>query len=154
MNHAVLAHAEPEQIAVEICRADELEAHRGLSSARDDMWSDVGKKANPRGLWPAIDPHTGKGLASVVGRRRATVFLGLQALLEPFGITRYDTAGWGTYERHVDTEKHTVGKAHMQRIESQHINWRTRVKRLVRCTICFSKTEPRPDLVIGLFVNR
>jgi insertion element IS1 protein InsB len=30
----------------------------------------------------------------------------------------------------------------------------TRVKRLVRRTICLSKPEHRHDLVIGLFVNR
>jgi insertion element IS1 protein InsB len=74
--------------------------------------------------------------------------------LEPFGITRYDTDGWGTYERHVNAEHHTVGKEHMQRIESQHINLRTRIKRLVRRTICVSKTERMHELVIGLFVNR
>jgi hypothetical protein len=39
-------------------------------------------------------------------------------------------------------------------IESKHINLRTRIKRLVRRTICFSKTERMPDLVIGLFINR
>ena len=88
------------------------------------------------------------------GRRKDKVFLRLKALLEPFGITRYYTDGWGTYERYVDAEHHTVGKAHMQRIESKHINLRTRIKRLVRRTICFSKTECMHDLVIGLFINR
>ncbi len=29
-----------------------------------------------------------------------------------------------------------------------------RIKRLVRRTICFSKTERMHDLVIGLFINR
>jgi insertion element IS1 protein InsB len=118
------------------------------------MWSSVGKKAPPRWLWHAIDHHTGKVLASVFGRRQDAVFLCLQALLKPFGIPRYDTDGWGTYERPVDTEHHTVGKEYMQRIESKHINLRTRIKRLVRRTICFSKTERMHDLVIGLFVNR
>jgi insertion element IS1 protein InsB len=42
----------------------------------------------------------------------------------------------------------------MQRIASKHTNLRTRLKRLVRRTICFSKTEHMHDLVIGLFVNR
>ena len=37
---------------------------------------------------------------------------------------------------------------------SKHINLRTRIKRLVRRTICFSKTECMHDLVIGLFINR
>lgn len=31
---------------------------------------------------------------------------------------------------------------------------RTRIKRLVRRTICFSKTERMHDIVIGLFINR
>ena len=47
-----------------------------------------------------------------------------------------------------------IGKEHMQKIESKHINLRTRIKRLVRRTICFSKSEYMHDLVIGLFVNR
>ena len=154
MNYSVLAHVKPEQIEVAIGRADELEVPRGLSSECDEMWSYVGRKANPRWLWHAIDHHTGQVLAYVFGRRQDKVFLRLQALLEPFGITRYYTDGWGTYERHVDTEKHIVGKEHMQRIESKHLNLRTRIKRLVRRTICFSKTERMHDLVIGLFVNR
>ena len=114
----------------------------------------MGKKANQRWLWHAINHHTGNVLAYVFGRRKDDVFLRLKALLEPLGITRYYTDGWGTYERHVDAEQHTVGKEHMQRIESKHITLQTRIKRLVRRTICFSKTEYMHDLVIGLFVNR
>jgi insertion element IS1 protein InsB len=154
VNQAVLQHLHPEHIEVEIWRADVLEVHRGLSSELDEMWSYVHSKAHPRWLWHAIDHHTGKVLAYVFGRRQDTVFLALKALLEPFGITRYFTDGWGTYERHVEAEQHTVGKAHTQKIESKHINLRTRIKRLVRRTICFSKTERMHDLVIGLFINR
>ena len=112
------------------------------------------RKAHLRWLWHAIDHHTGKVLAYVFGRRQDTVFLELKALLEPLGITRYFTDGWGAYERHVTAEQHTVGKAHTQKIESKHINLRTRIKRLVRRTICFSKTERMHDLVIGLFISR
>ena len=154
MNHGVLQHLHPEQVEVEIWRADELEVRHGLSSELDEMWSDVRSKAHPRWLWHAIDHHTGQVLASVFGRRQDTVFLALKALLEPFGITRYFTDGWGAYERHVEAEKHTVGKENTQKIESKHINLRTRIKRLVRRTICFSKTERMHDLVIGLFINR
>ena len=154
MNQALLASLPPKQVEVELCRAHEPEVRRGLASELDEMWSYVAKKANPRWLWHAIDHHTGNVLAYVFGRRQDEVFLRLQALLEPFGITRYYTDGWGTYERHVDEEKQVVGKEHMQKIESKHINLRTRIKRLARRTICFSKTERMHDLVIGLFVNR
>ena len=93
-------------------------------------------------------------MAYVFGRRQDAVFLQLKALLKPLGITRYYTDGWGAYERHVEPEQHTVGKANTQKIESKHTNLRTRIKRLVRRTICFSKTERMHDLVIGLFINR
>ena len=127
---------------------------RGLSSERDEMWSYVRSKANPRWLWHAIDHHTGQGLAYVFGRRQDTVFLELKELVEPFGLTRYFTDGWGAYERHVEAEQHTVGKENTQKIERKHINLRTRIKRLVRRTICFSQTTTMHDLVIGLFINR
>src|SRR5262245_31554677 len=81
------------------------------------MWSYVRSKANPRWLWHAIDHHTGQVLAYVFGRRQDAVFLALKALLEPFGITRYFTDGCGAYERHVEAEQHTVGKANTQKIE-------------------------------------
>jgi insertion element IS1 protein InsB len=118
------------------------------------MWAYVARKSNPRWLWHAIDHHTGKVLAYVFGRRQDNVFLKLKALLEPFGITKYCTDGWGAYERHLDPGQHRVGKDQTQKIESKHINLRTRMKRLVRRTICFSKTERMHDLVIGLFINR
>ena len=154
MNQSVLQHLHPDQVEVEIWRVDELEVCRGLSSELDEMRSYVRSKANPRWLWHAIEHHTGKVLAYVVGRRQDTVFLALKALLEPFGIMRYFTDGWGAYERHGAAEQHTVGKAHTQKIESKHINLRTRIKRLVRRTVCFSKPEHMHDLVIGLLINR
>jgi insertion element IS1 protein InsB len=154
VNQAVLRHLHPEHVEVEIWRADALEVRRGLSSELDEMWSYVHSKAHPRWLWHAIDHHRGKVLAYVYGRRQDTVFVALKALLAPFGITRYFTDGWGAYERHFDAEQHEVGKANTQKIESKHINLRTRIKRLVRRTICFSKTERMHDLVLGLFINR
>ena len=89
MNHAVLQVLHPEHVEVEICRSEELDQRRGLTSELDEMWSYVRSKANPRWLWHAIDHHSGHVLAYVFGRRQDTVFLQLQALLEPFGITRY-----------------------------------------------------------------
>jgi insertion element IS1 protein InsB len=91
---------------------------------------------------------------SVGHRAKDAVFLQLQALLEPFGITRYYTDGLGAYERHIDPEQHEVGKEHTQKIESKHIKLRIRIKRLIRRTICFSKTTTLHDLVIGLFIHR
>jgi insertion element IS1 protein InsB len=120
----------------------------------DEMWSFVGKKQAPRWLWHAIDHGTGKVLAYVFGRRRDEVFLQLKTLLEPFGITRFFTDQWGAYARHLAPEVHVPGKRNTQQIERKHLTLRTRIKRLARKTICFSKSTQMHDLVIGLFVNR
>ena len=88
------------------------------------------------------------------GRRQDKVFLHLKELLEPFGIKRYYTDGWGAYKRHLSVESHEIGKRKTQQIERKHLRLRTRIKRLARKTICFSKLEEMHDLVIGLFINR
>jgi insertion element IS1 protein InsB len=154
VNEPLLQSLHPEQGEVEVCRSEELERRRGLTSELDEMWSYVRSKAHPRWWWHAIDPQTGKVWAYVFGRRQDDVFLKLQELWAPFGITKFSTDGWGAYERHLNAEQHQVGKENTQKIESKHIKLRTRIKRLVRRTLCFSKTEHMHDLVIGLFINR
>src|SRR4029434_4576528 len=122
VNKAVLKYLHPEQVEVEICRADELAQRRGLTSEFDEIWSYVGKKAEPRWLWHAINQHSGTVLAYVFGRRQDAVFLQLKELLESFGITCFYTDGCGAYERHLAPEQHTVGKQHTQTIEGKRIN--------------------------------
>ena len=146
VNTALLRTMAPDEILVDIQQAGEAEI--------DEMWSFVGKKGNQRWLWHAIDHHTGAVLAYVFGRRKDAVFLQLKALLEPFGLTRFSTDHWGAYERHLDPEVHSPGKRNTQKIERKHLPLRTRIKRLVRKTICFSKSIQMHNIVIGLFVNR
>jgi insertion element IS1 protein InsB len=118
------------------------------------MWSFVGAKTTERWLWHALDHRTGRVLAYVVGTRKDAVFLRLLALLAPFGITRYDTDQGGAYRRHLPPEQHTVGKLSMQKIERKHLTLRTRLRRLARKTLCFSRSSLMHDLVIGLYMNR
>lgn len=123
------------------------------SAELDEMWSFVQSKKQQRWLWHAIDHATGKVLAYVFGSHEDVAFLELKALLEPFGITQFFTDGWGAYQRHLDEQAHIVGKSNTQKIERKHLTLRTRVKRLARKTICFSKSIEMHDLVIGLFIN-
>jgi len=52
---------QPELVEVEI-RLVEEEAYVGIEESElDEMWSYVGKKANQRWLWHAIDRLTGQG---------------------------------------------------------------------------------------------
>ncbi len=156
VNQAFLDTHSPEEIVVDIVKIDKNHDFKNEEKEveMDEMWSYVGSKANQRWLWHAIDRATGEVLAYVLGRRKDEIFLKLKGLLEPFGITRFYTDNWGAYERHLDPEKHIIGKQNTQKIERKHLTRRTRIKRLTRKTICFSKSKQMHDIVIGLFVNR
>jgi insertion element IS1 protein InsB len=116
----------------------------------DERWSFVGAKATERWLWHALDHRTGRVLAYVIGTRKDAMFLKLQVLLEPFGISRYYTDRAGVYRRHLPPEQHTVGKLSMQKIERKPLMLRTRLKRLTRTTLCFSRSHVMHALLIGL----
>jgi len=130
---------------VELVKVEEVEA--------DEMWSFVGNKQNQRWLWHAIDHETGEVLAYVIGKHQDSVLLKLKDLLKPFGVRHFFTDGWGGYERHINAEHLSIGKANTQKIERKHLTLRTRIKRLTRKTICFSKSERMHDIVLGLFIN-
>ena len=118
------------------------------------MWSYVGNKKNQRWLWHAIDHKTGTTLAYILAKHCDEALSKLKSLLKPFGIRRFYTDGWGGYERHIPAKNLTTGKNNTQKIERKHLTLRTRIKRLTRKTICFSKSEKMHDIVIGIFINR
>jgi IS1 family transposase len=81
------------------------------------------------------------------------VFVKLKILLKPCGITGYYTDYREAYERNLESDVHSPGRRHTQQIERKPLTLRTRLKRLVRKTICFSKSSEPHAIVIGLFIN-
>ena len=126
-----------------------MDIERVGEAEMDEMGSFVGRQTNPRGLWHAIDHQTGVGLAYVFGRRKVEVFLKLKERLDPFGLTHDSTDKWGAYTRHLDPEQHTIRKRGTQKIECPHLTLCARIQRLVRQTICCSKSTQMYDIVIG-----
>jgi insertion element IS1 protein InsB len=146
VNTGVVEGCCPEAMTVEVRRVEAAEV--------EEMWSFVGSKAHQRWLWHAIDHLTGVVLAYVLGNRADEVFLQWQKLLKPFGLVHFYTAAAGVSDRHLPAAAHTVGKRHTQQIERKHLTLRTRLQRLARKPICFSKAVLMHDTVIGLLVNR
>ena len=68
-------------------------------------------------------------LAYVVGPRKDATFLKLEALLAPFGITRYYTDTAGVKRRPLPPAQHSIGKLLMQQMARKHLTVRTRLKR-------------------------
>jgi len=50
-------------------------------------------------------------------------------------------------------KEHVVGKDMTWKIERKHLTLRTRIKRLARRTICFSKSILMHNIVVGLYIN-
>ncbi len=82
----------------------------------------------------------------------------LLALLTPFNIGMITSDDWGSYAREVPKEKHLTGKIFTQRIERNNLTLRTRIKtrikRLARKTICFSRSIDVHEKVIGSFIEK
>lgn len=145
MNRPLLEQLKPTAVTV-AKHIEEAEA--------DEMWSFVRCKKQERWLWHAIDHQTGQVLAYVLADHKDQALVELKALLEPFGVQTFYTDGWGAYARLLAEDQQVVGKWNTQKIERKHLTLRTRIKRLARKTICFSKSEWLHDIVIGLFINR
>ncbi|EFZ2118248.1 IS1 family transposase, partial [Shigella flexneri] len=76
------------------------------------------------------------------------------ALLTPFCIGMVTSDDWGSYAREVPKEKHLTGKIFTQRIARNNRTLRTRIKRLARKTICFSRSVEIHEKVIGSFIEK
>jgi insertion element IS1 protein InsB len=120
----------------------------------DEQWSYGARKKNQRWLWYAIDAATGCILSFVFGRRKEDVCEQLIANLRVFNIRTYYTDDWPSYAAFIPANQHVMGKKYTQKIENKNLLLRTRIKRLTRKTLCFSKSELLHDGVIGLFINR
>ena len=120
----------------------------------DEQWSFVGSKKRQRWLFYAWEPRFKKVIAHAFGRRTGRTLKRLLKRLKPFKLSYYCTDGWKPYASHLPEHKHVIGKYFTQRIERQNLTLRTRLKRLMRRTICFSRSVEIHDKVIGEFISR
>ncbi|MCS3406118.1 IS1 family transposase [Serratia sp. AKBS12] len=120
----------------------------------DGQWSFVGSKARQHWLWYAYNTKTGGVLACTFGPRTDETCRELLALLTPFTIGMITSDDWGSYAREVPKDKHLTGKIFTQRIERNNLTLRTRIKRLTRKTVCFSRSVELHEKVIGAFIEK
>ena len=120
----------------------------------DEQWSFVGNKKNQRWLWYAWEPRYKRIITHAFGKRDTEAFNKLQRLLPKFTIPFYCTDDYRVYSVNLPREKDIIGKRYTQRIERSNLTLRTRLKRLVRKTIGFSRSEEMHDKVIGTFIER
>ena len=119
----------------------------------DEMWSYYHDKSHQIWLWWAVDHNTNTPLAYTFGSREHKYLDELLKLLKPFNIGTVYTDNNFAYSSKISDDKLVIGKTNTQRIERDHLTLRTRIKRLARKTICFSKNRDIHIGVVGTFIN-
>ena len=119
----------------------------------DEMWGRVSSKKTPCWLWHAINHDTGEVVAFVLGSREECNFKILKKLLKPLKISKFYTDGNWSYIDSLPKTKLVVSKKNTQKIERKHLTFRTRLKRLARKTICYSKSLEMHKIMVSLMIN-
>ncbi|WP_354007591.1 IS1 family transposase [Endozoicomonas lisbonensis] len=120
----------------------------------DEQWSYVGNKKNQRWLFYAWEPRYQRVIAHVFGRRTKKTLKKLIKLVKPYKFKFYCTDDWKPYGSELPEDSHVISKKLTQSIERTNLTLRTRLKRLTRRTICFSRSDELHDKVIGEFISR
>jgi insertion element IS1 protein InsB len=121
----------------------------------DEMWSRVFSKKTPCWLWHAINHENGEVVAYVFGTREHEVLWQLMELLSSINIEIIKVYSDNNPAYHDAIPKNIlkVGKKYTQKIERKHLTYRTRLKRLARKTICFSKSIEMHMIMFGMIIN-
>jgi insertion element IS1 protein InsB len=119
----------------------------------DEFWSFVGKKADQRWTWYGFDRERKQVVASVNGRRTDANCRALYEKVKPAKVGTFHTDRWAAYPKILPEKKHQIGKVGTLNIERRNLTFRTRIKRLQRRTICFSKSAMMHDAVLKLHIH-
>ena len=129
-----------------------LSKQRELFVKVDEMWPFAVKKKTQNWLWWVEDAVNGNIIAFTFGRRTNATFRRIQKLLINAGIIvdLWITDSWIAYQDCLNPDERMEDKGALQSLE---LTLRTRIKRLTRKTICFSKSMDIHNTLIGLFIN-
>lgn len=105
----------------------------------DELWSYVGKKEKKVWLLYAYCAESGEILAFTLGKRSAKTVKNLMVKLKHLEIDFFCTDDWEAFAAVLPYYKHLIGKRFTKAIEGVNTWFRTRLRRLVRRTTCFSK---------------
>ena len=121
----------------------------------DEMWGRVYSKNTPCWLWHAIDHETGMVVAYVLGSREEEMLWQLWNMLSELNIDVIEVYSDNNFAYHsvLPPNVLVIGKKNTQKIERKHLTFRTRLKRLARKTICYSKSIEMHKIMVGLLIN-
>lgn len=106
----------------------------------DELWTYIGRKENEYWLPYALDSK-GRIADFVIGKRTKTTLRGLIDRLLESGVKKIRTDRLTHYQRLIPKNRHSCNPYGINHIERKNLTIRTRIKRLSRRTICFSRSS-------------
>ena len=105
----------------------------------DELWSYVSRKEKKVWLLYAYCADSGEILGFTMGKRNIKTVKNLMLKLKGLEVDFYCTDDWEAFSSVLPYYQHLIGKQFTRAIEGINTWFRTRVRRLVRRTVCFSK---------------
>jgi IS1 family transposase len=105
----------------------------------DEQWSYVGKKQRKVWMLYAYAVEEDELIGFTMGKRSAEAVRNLFIKLKRLEIDVFLTDDWEAFKVVLPKAKHLIGKEYTKAIEGMNTFFRTRVRRLMRRTVCFSK---------------
>jgi insertion element IS1 protein InsB len=105
----------------------------------NEQWSYVGKKEKNVWMLYAYAVDEDEIIAFTLGKRSTTAVMNLFVKLKGLDVDLFFTDDWEAFQAVLPKTKHRIGKQYTKAIEGVNTWFRTRVRRLVRRTVCFSK---------------
>ena len=127
--------------------------HRVKDLEIDEFWSFIGAKARQHWCWYAWDRQRKRITAFVPGRRTDENCRRLLKKHEACLVKTDHTDDWQSDRKLLPPRRHQIQKSGTQRIERRNLDFRTRIKRLQRRTICFSKCPKMHYAVMKLYIH-
>lgn len=89
----------------------------------------------------AYCPQSKEIVAMVCGSRNAATVRKLYRKIKHLQVDWYCTDNWKAFAKVLPYDRHLIGKKFTKAIEGVNTNLRTRNRRMMRKTTCFSKSE-------------
>lgn len=119
----------------------------------DELWTFVKeRKSKKRWLLYAYAPETDEIVAWSWGNRSAKTVKNLYTKLKELAVGSFCTDDWKAFGKVLPAQKHKIGKAYTKHIEGVNLCLRTRNRRVVRRTACFSKKQTNHDNLMKLVI--
>jgi len=119
----------------------------------DELWTFVKERKNKkRWLIYAYAKETDEILAYSWGKRSAKTVKALYAQLKDLQIDTFCSDDWKAFSKILPADRHQIGKAFTKHIEGVNLCLRTRNRRIVRKTACFSKKQTNHDNAMKLVI--